>query len=52
VGSAVKDPDDLTIALYGHPGNGSIRAEFDVFDSHLLGEFTATRSEALLQFGV
>jgi hypothetical protein len=48
----VKDSDDLTIALDGHPGNGPLCAEFDVFDTHLLGEFTATRREALLQFGV
>jgi hypothetical protein len=52
VRSAVEDSDNLTIPLDGHPSYGAFGAQFEVFDSHFGGKFTAACRESFLQLGV
>jgi hypothetical protein len=48
--TAVQNSDDLAVSFDGHPRDRAFGGQFEVFDPHLLGEFTATVRETLLQF--
>jgi hypothetical protein len=39
--AAVKEPDDLGVAIDGHGRDGPFGREFEEFEAHLLGEGTA-----------